>query len=87
MAGGAEVLFPVPFFEDSNSFRTSAFFDIGQVYKDLESFSTSDLRYSVGVGALWLSPLGPLSASFGFPLNDEGKDDVQNFQFSVGTIF
>ncbi|MDH3901283.1 MAG: outer membrane protein assembly factor BamA, partial [Gammaproteobacteria bacterium] len=87
IAGGAEVLFPIPFFEDSNAFRTSAFFDIGQVYKDLDSFSTSDLRYSVGVGALWLSPLGPLSVSFGFPLNDEGKDDVQNFQFSVGTIF
>ena len=87
VAGGAEVLFPIPFFEDSNSFRTSAFFDVGQVYKDLESFSTSDLRYSVGVGALWISPLGPLSVSFGFPLNDEGEDDVQNFQFSVGTLF
>ncbi|UCC56374.1 MAG: outer membrane protein assembly factor BamA [Gammaproteobacteria bacterium] len=87
VAGGAEILFPIPFFEDSKSFRTSTFFDIGQVYKDLESFSTSDLRYSVGVAALWLSPLGPLSVSFGFPLNDEPEDEVQNFQFSVGTVF
>jgi outer membrane protein insertion porin family len=87
VAGGAEILFPIPFFEDSKSFRTSTFFDIGQVYKDLDSFSTSDLRYSVGVAALWLSPLGPLSVSFGFPLNDEGDDEVQNFQFSVGTLF
>ena len=87
VVGGAEVLFPIPFFEDSNSFRTSTFFDVGQVYKDLDSFSTSDMRYSVGVAGLWLSPLGPLSVSIGFPLNDEGKDDVQNFQFSVGTLF
>ena len=87
VVGGAEVLFPIPFFEDSKSFRTSTFFDIGQVYKDLDSFSTTDLRYSVGVSGLWLSPLGPLSVSFGFPLNDEGNDNVQNFQFSVGTLF
>jgi outer membrane protein insertion porin family len=87
LVGGAEILFPIPFLEDSTSFRTSTFFDMGQVYKDLESFSTSDLRYSVGVSGLWLSPMGPLSVSLGYPLNDDSGDDVQYFQFTIGTLF
>jgi outer membrane protein insertion porin family len=87
VVGGAEILFPIPFMGESNSFRSSAFFDIGQVYKDPESFETSDLRYSVGIAGLWLSPLGPLSISFGYPLNDKSGDDVQHFQFTVGSFF
>ena len=87
LVGGAEVLFPIPFLEDSNSFRTSAFVDVGQVYKDAESFSSSDLRYSVGVSGLWLSPMGPLSVSIGLPLNDNSGDDVQHFQFTIGTLY
>jgi outer membrane protein insertion porin family len=63
------------------------FFDIGQVYQDYAAFSTSDLRYSVGVSGMWLSPMGPLTVSLGFPLNDEGGDEVQEFQFSVGALF
>ena len=87
VVGGAEILFPIPFFEDSKSFRTGTFFDIGQVYQDFASFATDDLRYSVGVSALWLSPIGPLALSLGFPLNADSKDNVQNFQFTIGTSF
>jgi outer membrane protein insertion porin family len=87
VVAGAEVLFPIPFFEDSNSFRTSAFFDAGQVYKDPDSFSTTDLRYSIGLAGMWLSPLGPLTVSLGYPLNDNSGDDVQPFQFTIGTLF
>jgi outer membrane protein insertion porin family len=87
VVGGAEILFPIPFFEDSKSFRTGTFFDIGQVYKDFESYATDDLRYSVGVSALWLSPIGPLVLSLGFPLNADSKDNEQNFQFTIGSSF
>ncbi|MEA2078902.1 MAG: outer membrane protein assembly factor BamA, partial [Pseudomonadota bacterium] len=87
VVGGTEILFPVPFLEQSDSVRTGLFFDIGQVYKDYAAFSTSDLRYSVGVSGMWLSPMGPLTVSFGFPLNDESGDEVQEFQFSVGALF
>jgi outer membrane protein insertion porin family len=87
VVAGAEVLFPIPFFEESNSFRTSTFFDAGQVYKDPESFSSSDLRYSVGLSGMWLSPMGPLTVSLAYPLNDDSGDDVQYFQFTIGTLF
>ena len=87
LVGGAELFFPVPFLEASNSYRMSAFFDIGNVYDGVDSFDASDLRYSVGLGGIWLSPMGPLAVSFGFPLNDESEDDVQNFQFTFGSFF
>jgi len=83
----AEVIFPIPFIEDTKGMRLSAFFDIGNVFEDYDSFDAGDLRYSVGLAGLWLSPLGPISISFGLPLNDEDGDDVQNFQFTVGTFF
>jgi outer membrane protein insertion porin family len=84
VVGGAEVLFPIPFVEGTKSFRLGTFFDIGNVYSDVASFDAKELRYSVGVSSLWISPLGPLAISLGFPLNAKSSDNVQNFQFTVG---
>jgi outer membrane protein insertion porin family len=83
----AEVIFPVPFVESSSGVRLSAFLDIGNVFEDYNAFDAGDLRYSVGLAGLWLSPMGPISVSLGVPLNDEDGDEVQNFQFTVGSFF
>ena len=68
--------------------------DVGNVFdtKGLVSdpdtgFKFSELRYSVGVSTTWLSPIGALSVSLGFPLNDKDGDEVERFQFSFGTGF
>ncbi len=84
LVGGTEVLFPLPFMEDSKSFRLGTFLDIGNVYSDFGSFDAKELRYSVGVSGLWISPMGPLAISLGFPLNAKQGDNVQNFQFTIG---
>jgi outer membrane protein insertion porin family len=83
----AEVIFPIPFVDDSSGVRLSAFFDMGNVFEDYNSFDAGDLRYSVGLAGLWVSPMGPISVSLGFPLNAESDDDEQRFQFTVGTFF
>jgi len=83
----AAILFPPPFLTDSNSVRLSTFFDIGNVFPGVEDFESSELRMSVGIGATWLSPVGPLAVSFALPLNDKAGDDVQEFQFSLGAGF
>ncbi len=85
VVGNAEILFPPPFFTKSNSFRMSAFFDVGNVYPSYDDFRADELRYSVGVGATWLSPLGALTFSLARPLNDEPGDQTQVFQFTIGT--
>jgi outer membrane protein insertion porin family len=74
--------------------RASAFLDVGNVWltngpEELESigFDLGDLRYSVGLSASWLSPLGALTVSLAYPLNEKEGDRVENFQFSMGQSF
>jgi len=47
----------------------------------------SDLRYSTGIGISWISPVGPLKLSLGYPLNAKSFDRIQRFQFQLGTGF
>jgi len=85
LTGGLELLFPTPFSKEENkSIQLSAFADGGNVFDGIKSFSASELRYSVGLAALWVSPLGPLKFSVAYPINDQAGDDTQVFQFSFG---
>lgn len=82
--GNMELIFPVPFADEIKSLRLSAFFDIGNVYADLESFDASELRYSAGLSATWLSPIGPFVVSFGKALNEQLGDSTEVTQVSIG---
>ena len=87
----------VPLPGADRTLRAFGFFDGGWVWgsggsgsnqgTDTSNVSLSDLRYSVGVGVAWISPLGPLKFSLAFPLNKKKGDDVQRFQFQIGTSF
>ncbi|WP_455234014.1 outer membrane protein assembly factor BamA [Thiogranum longum] len=85
--GNLEIVFPPPFFTETNSTRLSTFFDIGNVFPGVEDFDSSDLRMSAGIAGTWLSPVGPLSVSYAIPFNDESDDDTQEFQFTLGAGF
>ena len=86
MIGSAEV--SVPFFGTGNdrSFRSFFFFDIGNVFPK-GGVDLGELRYSAGFGITWISPLGPMKFSYGFPLKRSPEDRVQHLQFQVGTGF
>ncbi len=88
-AGGLEVLFPPPFVRDTESVRLAAFIDAGTIIDTDQSdyFESTELRYSVGLGASWLSPVGALTVSFGVPFNADNEDDEEQFQFSFGSTF
>ena len=84
--GNAEVLFPMPGMSKDRSVRLSAFVDAGSVFG--QGLSASDsLRYSTGVAVTWVSPVGPLKVSMGVPLNKQSGDRVQQFQFTLGSLF
>ena len=87
VVGTAEVILPLPFARDSNSFRMTAFLDTGYVYGPSEDFDFDTLRYSTGIAAVWLSPVGPLTMSFARPLNAQSGDETQTFQLTFGTSF
>ncbi len=85
--GNVEIIFPPPFMPDSNSLRMSGFFDIGNVFENVDEFDANELRYSVGIATTWLSPFGALTFSVAKPLNEETIDSTQAFQFTFGGQF
>jgi outer membrane protein insertion porin family len=87
VVGGAEIIFPLPFLEDLESVRVSAFFDAGNVYGDDESLDLGELRYSAGLSGIWISPFGLVSVSIAAPFGDEPGDETQSFQFTFGSNF
>ena len=87
VVGSTELILPLPFVEQSNTFRITAFMDGGNVYSSELEFDVDTLRYSAGFGAIWLSPIGPLTLSFAEPLKSEDGDETQRFQLTFGTSF
>ncbi|MCP4766054.1 MAG: outer membrane protein assembly factor BamA [Gammaproteobacteria bacterium] len=85
--GSAEILFPIEALGSSETFRVGVYFDIGNVFADVEDFDSSELREAVGISAKWFSFIGPIEFSYAWPLNDQPEDDVENFQFALGATF
>lgn len=92
---GAEIIFPMPFIKDKRSVQSAFFLDVGNIFNtkcgnQLENCFKPDfgeLRYSVGIGATWLSAMGPLTFSYAKPLNTSADDELEMFQFSLGNQF
>ncbi|WP_295456127.1 outer membrane protein assembly factor BamA [uncultured Thiodictyon sp.] len=97
MVGSLELSAPPPMGgEIEKTLRVGVFLDAGNVwvtqnlYQALiykTGFNLGEVRYSTGVAINWLSPIGALSISLGFPLNAKPGDDKQMFQFGVGQTF
>jgi outer membrane protein insertion porin family len=85
--GNIELYFPPPFSIGEQSMRFSAFVDVGNVFKDADSFNADDLRASAGLSMVWLSPVGPLGISVAEPLSKKKGDKDQVFQFTLGSAF
>ncbi len=91
----AELLFPLPFIKDQRSVRSAFFIDAGNVFNtncgqtQLNCFDidADELRYSFGVGLSWITGFGPLTFSYAKPFNDNGEDEREAFQFSLGRSF
>ncbi|TDY00121.1 Beta-barrel assembly machine subunit BamA [Thiohalophilus thiocyanatoxydans] len=87
VVGRMELILPNIFAEQSRSTRIAAFFDAGNVFGADEKIESNDLRTSTGLAFMWLAPIGTLRFSYAVPLNDKPGDDVQNFQFTMGSSF
>ena len=76
----------------SDSLRTLAFVDAGNVYTGInnrkyggQSTGSGPLRYSTGLEVDWLAPMGfAIGFSYAKPLNRQPGDKDQRFQFSLG---
>lgn len=71
------------------------FLDGGNVWTEPWDFNLNDMRYDIGPGLRYQTPIGPLRADLGFQLDPipglqvNGKDETRHFRFhfSIGQAF
>ena len=85
--GSLEVIFPPPLAQSNGATRLSVFADFGNVFEDVSDFEPDELRGSYGLAFVWLAPIGPLTFSYAETFNDSSSDSIQNFQFTIGSLF
>jgi outer membrane protein insertion porin family len=85
--GNTELLFPFPGMTDNKAMRLSVFVDAGMVYGVEQDVDLGELRYAAGLAFNWFSPIGPLSISYAFALNDQVGDKTESVQFTLGQAF
>ena len=85
--GNTELLFPFPGMGDNKAMRLSVFADAGMVYAQDQDVDLGEWRYAAGLAFNWFSPIGPLSISYAFPLNDQPGDRTESVQFTLGQAF
>lgn len=91
----AEIIFPVPFIEDTSQFRPVLFFDAGNVFNTncpdvstiCSDFDFGEIRYSVGLSVTWITGLGPMTFGVAKPFNEGIFDETESFQFELGRTF
>ncbi len=96
--GSLNLLFPAPYIKTAGV-RAAVFVDAGlpwgsvngtfgnQVLNVREGFSLSRLRVSAGFGLEWISPVGPLTLIWGFPIRTVAGDLEKSFEFGLGGTF
>jgi outer membrane protein insertion porin family len=87
----------VIFFDAGNAYNTEtsrycpsvrAAANIPEVFSPCTPYPTfTNLRYSVGFGFRWFSPIGPLRFEWGIPLNKQPGEDGIVFEFTIGNFF
>ena len=66
---------------------THVFFDAGNVFLRSQDIKPEDLRTSIGLGARYLSPIGPIGFDIGHPLDERPGEPSVRFHFSIGSTF
>ncbi|HEX7036852.1 MAG TPA: outer membrane protein assembly factor BamA [Pseudomonadales bacterium] len=90
-----ELIFPLPFVENTTQFRPVLFFDAGNVFNTncpevseiCSDFDAGEIRYSAGLSVTWLTGLGPMTFGIAKPFNKGEFDETESFQFELGRTF
>jgi outer membrane protein insertion porin family len=83
--GSIEALAALP--GADRSLRGLVFLDSGDAWGAGQAVHFSDLRAAAGAGIAWISPIGPLKLSIAQPVRHKPGDQIQRFQFQIGTGF
>lgn len=67
--------------------KTLIFTDIGNAYDENHLFDLSDLRYNVGLGFRFITPIGVAGLDVGFKLDKRDNESASAFHFRIGRAF
>ncbi|MGH8658242.1 MAG: BamA/TamA family outer membrane protein [Gammaproteobacteria bacterium] len=70
-----------------NELTGALFVDFGQVSLDSFDPPFDDLKFSLGAGIAYTTPLGPLRLDIGFPIDPPTGDQAWQIHFSIGQFF
>jgi outer membrane protein insertion porin family len=65
--------------------RFVLFGEAGTVLDDYDSFSINSLKYDVGFGFRWMTPVAPFRFEWAFPVDQNGHIGDAHFVFTIGT--
>ncbi len=77
-----EYRFPV-----AGDFGGTVFFDTGNVWPDWRAINLGEIKNGAGLGARYLSPLGPIRAGIGWKLDREPGETSYELFFNIGNAF
>ena len=80
LIAGPEISTPLSL---KNHLWISGFMDYGAVGENKLNIT----RSSYGAELNWITPMGPLSFIWAWPIKSEKEDDLQRFEFNLGTSF
>jgi outer membrane protein insertion porin family/translocation and assembly module TamA len=80
--GSLELRFPIV-----GALGGAVFVDFGNVFRDPFTYHLDDLRYAVGPGLRYNTPVGPLRVDLGVIVNRRPGDDFGRVEFSIGQAF
>jgi outer membrane translocation and assembly module TamA len=63
------------------------FIDFGNVFRNSFTYKLDELRYAVGPGIRYNTPVGPLRLDVGFIMERRKDEDSGRVEFSIGQAF
>jgi outer membrane protein insertion porin family len=88
VGGNGLLLFNLEYrFPVFDAFGGTIFYDTGNVWPDWRSIRIKDLKNGIGLGARYLSPIGPIRAGIGWKLDREKGESGYQLFFNIGNPF
>jgi outer membrane protein insertion porin family/translocation and assembly module TamA len=80
--GSMELRFPI-----FGALGGALFVDLGNVFVDAFTYHLNDLRYAIGPGLRYNTPIGPVRVDYGIIVNRRSGEDFGRLEFSIGQAF
>ncbi len=81
LIGNIEYVFPI-----IKNFKGAVFYDIGNVWEEIDDFGQGGYESSLGTGVRIKTPIGPIKLDYGYPIDSDVSSNGR-FHFSMGRTF